>query len=124
MNKQIRRTRDLLERAIMNRERSHMRYESQHILVEAQRKTLSELESFENHLLSELQKASTAVSMVNNKLQKAVEESLAEEPKSFSRVMEDASNAVLKAAGTLGKLTRTKSNSKSEDNGSNKDQKD
>jgi hypothetical protein len=72
--KRIDEVQEKIRAATLNRERCKIRYDAQGMIIEGHRKALLDLENFQKHLLSELQKSDTAVRNLYSRLKEIVDE--------------------------------------------------
>lgn len=73
-NKKILQIKAKLKEAIFHREKAKIRYDAHVLILEGNRRTLSELESMNQELMTELMSSGNAVSEINFQLQTAVKE--------------------------------------------------
>ena len=74
MNKKIESIQKKLTEAIANRERTKVRYDAHVIILEGQRRTLSDMENMNRNLLEELTESNVKVGELNIDLQVAIDE--------------------------------------------------
>lgn len=74
-DKKIENIKNKLEEAKKDRERKKVRYDTHVLILEGQRRTLSELENQNQQLMSELMDAQSAVGEFNKQLQVTIDES-------------------------------------------------
>jgi len=78
-NKKVQTIQSKLTESIQNREIAKVRYDAHVLIVEGQRRTLSELESMNQKLLSDLMDIGNVVSEFNKQLQIAINEAQEQE---------------------------------------------
>lgn len=82
-DKKIENIKNKLDEAKKDRERKKVRYDTHVLILEGQRRTLSELENQNQILMSELMDANNAVGEFNKQLQAAIDESHEQESESI-----------------------------------------